>query len=64
MLAGSALGGLAMALPSVLIAQQNLVTSRLTGDIHLISGAGCNVVVAVGVDSVLVVDGGLFIPIN
>jgi glyoxylase-like metal-dependent hydrolase (beta-lactamase superfamily II) len=59
LLAGSALGGLAMALPSVLIAQQNLVTSRLIGDIHLISGAGCNVVVAIGADSVLVVDGGL-----
>jgi len=60
LLAGTALCGLGLAIkPSLsLAAQANVQTSLIRDNIHLISGAGCNVVVAVGADSVLVVDGG------
>lgn len=59
LLTGTALAGLALAMPPVVMAQQALAVTHLRNDIHLISGAGCNVVVAVGPDAVLVVDGGL-----
>ncbi len=60
LLTGTALCGLSLAItPSLSVAAQATVqTSRIRDNIHLISGAGCNVVVAVGIDSVLVVDGG------
>lgn len=51
-------GGLAISLPLQLFAQ-SLTTASLGSGISLISGAGCNVVVAVGSESVIVVDGGL-----
>lgn len=53
------LGGLALALPMQSWAQGSLTTSRLGANLSLISGAGCNVVVATGPESVVVVDGGL-----
>lgn len=53
-------GSLALALPWPMLAQgSSLRTQRLTDQLTLISGAGTNVVVAEGPDSVLVVDGGL-----
>ena len=60
LLAGTALCGLGLALKPALTlaAQASVQTSLVRDNIHLISGAGCNVVVAVGSDSVLVVDGG------
>lgn len=53
------MASLAMTLPLRSWAQGSLSTTALGNNIHLISGAGCNVVVAVGSDSVVVVDGGL-----
>lgn len=46
------------ALPLVGRAQMQLTSTPLTASITLISGAGANVVVAVGTDSVVVVNGG------
>ena len=58
-----ALGGLAAAFPALplrgLRAQGPLAETRLAENIHMLSGAGCNVVVAVGPDSAVVIDGGL-----
>lgn len=53
----SALASLSLPLP--LLAQQGLSSSEVAANIHLISGAGSNVLVAVGSDAVVVVDGGL-----
>ncbi len=60
LLAGTALCGLGLSVsPSLMLAaQKTLETSLIRDNIYLISGAGSNVVVAVGPDSVLVVDGG------
>jgi len=58
-LKGMALGSL-LAVPSVPgFAQGALRSIPVTDSITLISGAGCNVVVAVGAEDVVVVDGGL-----
>lgn len=59
LLARAACGGLALALPGTLAAQGPLATTTLRGNVHLITGAGCNIVVAVGPESVVLVDGGL-----
>lgn len=59
LLGHAALGTLAMALPSGLLAQPALTTTALRNDIYLINGAGAQVLVAVGPDAVVVVDGGL-----
>lgn len=59
LLAGATLGGLGLALPGILSAQASLAITPVRNDIHLVTGAGCNVIVAVGPDSVILVDGGL-----
>ena len=59
LLACTALGGLAMAMPPVLLGQPALQSVTLGDNLHLVTGAGCNVLVAVGPNEVLVVDGGL-----
>jgi cyclase len=53
------MGGLALALPWQLKAQSEIVVTPLRNNLFLISNARCNVVVAVGSDSVLVVNGGI-----
>ena len=52
------MGGLALALPWQLQAQTGLSVTPLRNTLFLISNASCNVVVALGSDSVMVVDGG------
>lgn len=60
LLVNAALGGMALVLPAGLSAQSNPVASTpLRNNIHLISGAGSNIVAAVGDESVVLVDGGL-----
>jgi cyclase len=59
LIAGATLGGLGLALPRIVMAQGALATIPIRNSIHLVTGAGCNVVVAVGPDSVLLIDGGL-----
>ena len=59
LLGHAALGTLAMVFPGRLLAQQTLTTTMLRNDLHLIAGAGAHVLVAVGPDAVVVVDGGL-----
>lgn len=59
LLQGAALGGLALGLPAGLLAQAAATSRPLRGNLHLVTGAGCNVLVAVGPDGLLVVDGGL-----
>jgi len=54
-----ALSSLALSLPGTLMAQQHLDVQRLRNNMHLVTGAGANILVAVGPESVLVVDGGM-----
>ena len=54
---GVGIGGLGLSLPKSLLAQ-TLTTTSLGSGISLITGAGCHVVVAVGDESVIVIDGG------
>lgn len=58
-LAGAAVGSLGLAMPAALRAQNALESVALRDNIYLVTGAGANTVVAVGPDSVLVIDGGL-----
>jgi glyoxylase-like metal-dependent hydrolase (beta-lactamase superfamily II) len=57
-----ALSPLAFDLSLPALAQSALTTTTLSDNLTLISGAGANVVVAVGPESVVVVDGGLDAP--
>ena len=53
------LGALSLNIPLPSLAQGNLSSVLLKDNIYLVSGAGCNILVAEGADSLLVVDGGL-----
>ena len=58
LLVKTATTALVMAMPTVLSAQDNLAVTPLRNDIFLISGAGTNVLVAIGSEAVVLVDGG------
>lgn len=56
---GMAAACVVLGLPTFSLAQSSLSSMSLGGDVTLISGAGSNVVIAEGPDSVVVVNGGL-----
>ena len=56
---GLSIASVSLSLPSLGFAQAQLRTTQLGNKLSLISGAGCNVVVAEGPESLVVIDGGL-----